>query len=349
MTRRFRTALVGAGRVGASYADDPQLARHYRYASHAQVLSEHPAFEWGATVDANSAALALAQARWGFAHAASTISELCERYAPEVLVLATPPLGRHEFVEACPGLKAVLCEKPLELDLNKAKAFLDLCRERGILLQVNYWRRCDELYRRLAEGDLEALIGHPQAVHGLYGNGIFNNGAHLIDTCRMLLGEVVDVRALGPATHAREFPIAGDFNVSCLLSFARGASAALLPIDFHNYRENGLDIWGQNGRLEFLNEDLTVHLYRQAPHRAVATAREIESDVRERLSATVSNALFRVYDNLAAALRGEGELLSPASSAWRTAVIIDAIRRSADFGSGFGGCPLMTESGLAPS
>jgi predicted dehydrogenase len=333
MKRSFRTALVGVGRIGAAYSDDPLLARHYRYSSHAQVIATHPAFEWGAALDSDAAALANTQARWGFTHAVLTVAELHERYSPEVLVLAIPPSGRSAIVQGCPGVKAVLCEKPLDIDLSKAGFFLDLCRERGAaLVQVNYWRRCDDLYRRLANGSLESLIGRPQAIQGIYGNGLFNNGAHLIDTCRMLVGEIESVRALGSAKRHHKLPIVDDFDVGCHINFARGFSATLLPIDFVNYRENSLIFWGEQGRLELMNEDLTINLYKRNPHRAVAGAQEIAADAPERLSATVSDALYRVYDNLAAALRGEQGLMSSGESAWQTALVLDAIRRSVEFG-----------------
>mgnify|MGYP001412936739 CR=1 FL=1 len=53
---------------------------------------------------------------------------------------------------------------------------------------VNYWRRADRLFQALAAGGLTEHVGSPQAVFGLYGNGLVNNGGHLIDFLRMLLG-----------------------------------------------------------------------------------------------------------------------------------------------------------------
>ena len=190
MSRQFRTALVGLGNIGLGFADDPLTRRHYRYASHAQVLAAHPSFAWEAAVDSNPEVAAQTQARWGIAHAVSTMPDLLSRYDPEVLVLATPPSARIPAVQVCPGLKAVLCEKPLGGTLGEARAFLDLCEARGTLVQVNLRRRCDTLSRKLAVRELEAMIGQPQAVRGLYGNGLLNNGTHLVDFCRMLFGDV---------------------------------------------------------------------------------------------------------------------------------------------------------------
>lgn len=333
MTRRYRTALVGVGKVGASYANDPLTQRFYQYISHAQVLANHPSFAWDAAVDPNASALAEAQARWGFRHAARTIEELIAQYDPEVLVIATPPTVRLDPVVACPNLKAVLCEKPLGNSIEEAKSFLDHCDARNILVQVNLWRRCDELYGRLAAGHLQELIGRPQAAHGVYGNGLLNNGTHIVDMCRMMLGEVAEVSVLGLVEKHNDLPLANDFDVSFSLTLADGMVVTLQALDFRFYREIALDIWGENGRLELLNEGLTNRLSRRAPHRALVGADEIAVDAPEMLAPTVGDALYRVYDNLAAALRGDESLRSSGASAWSTAVIIDAIRKCAEAGN----------------
>lgn len=326
MTRRFRTVLVGVGRIGATYALDPLTRRHYRHASHAEVLAEHPAFAWEAAVDPDASALAAAQERWGFAHAATSLADLLARYDPEVLVLATPPAAHRANVAACAALKAVLCEKPMGETLADAQALLDLCRARGILLQVNYWRRCDPFYGRLAAGELARLIGRPAVINALYGNGLRNNGSHVVDFCRMLFGEIASVRALGVPVPTGQ---ADDDDVACALHFEGGGLASLQPLRFDDYREVGLDIWGESGRLEILNEGLTNRLSRRAQHRALTGAREIAVDAPESLPSTVGEALWHVYSNLAASLLEEAALDSPGTSALRTAAVVEAIRRSA--------------------
>jgi predicted dehydrogenase len=331
--RRFRTALIGLGRVGSSYADDPLTAKYYRYASHAQALSNHTAFAWDAAVDSNLAALASAQARWGFQHGADSVAKLLNSYQPEVIVLATPASAYTATISECPDLKAVLCEKPLGSSFADAQDFVDLCAKRGILVQVNFWRRCDSFYRRLAAGELAAIIGKPQTISGYYGNGLLNNGSHLVDFCRMLFGEIVEVAVLGSPLHRSGLPLADDFDVACRLGFADGGAAVLQPLDFNYYREIGLDIWGERGRLELLNEGLTNRLSRCATHRALQAANEIALDAPEVLPSTVGEALIQVYDNLAAVLRGEGGLLSPAASALRTGRVIEAIQMAVKFGS----------------
>ena len=38
-----------------------------------------------------------------------------------------------------------------------------------------------------------------------------------------------------------------DLNITCLLKTKSGINISMTPIDFKNYRENSLDIWGEKG------------------------------------------------------------------------------------------------------
>jgi hypothetical protein len=147
--------------------------------------------------------------------------------------------------------------------------------------------------------------------------------------CRMLFGEIVAVRALGPALRIGALALAGDFDVACLVRFADGTAAILQPLDFDNYREVGLDIWGDKGRLEILNESLVVHASPRQAHRALSDADEIATDAPLLLAPTAGEALYHVYDDLAAALAGAQGLASTGTSAWRTMAVIETVRRVA--------------------
>jgi len=117
------------------------------------------------------------------------------------------------LAKVCPKLKGVLCEKPLSANPDDAWAFVDFCRARGILLQVNLWRRCDPFLAAdwQQENSPRSSVNR-QIVRGVYGNGLLNNGTHLVDLCRMLFGEVVGVRpARAPFSGPGGFPFSRRF------------------------------------------------------------------------------------------------------------------------------------------
>ncbi|NCY22907.1 gfo/Idh/MocA family oxidoreductase [bacterium] len=332
MTKGFSTVLIGFGKVSQGYALDPAMAHFYPYATHAQVLRDHPEFEWVAVVDPDPLARKNARDFWGRETTAGNPKELgnlCENL--EIAVLATPPARRENILNHFPALKAVIVEKPLGLDLASSKIFLKECRRRRILVQVNLWRRGDEAMRSLAAGELESKIGDLQAAFGVYGNGLLNNGIHMVDLVRMILGEVKAVQRLSGETF-HEGPISKDINMPFSLQINKGPPVVFEPLLFENYRENGLDIWGTKGRLEILNEGLTIRHFQSCANRAMSGERELEHDRPRSKDSKAGNALYALYSNLASVLKGRGELWSSGDSALRTSQILEAIRLSPENG-----------------
>lgn len=330
--RRFRTIVVGFGKIGAGYAKDPVMARFYPFATHAQVLAAHPDFLWDAVVDPAEDALASARSDWKISNAVRTLKDLPRGYDPEVAVIATPPQTRLAVLDNLPALRAILVEKPLGSSLKDSQAFLEDCRRRNILVQVNYWRRADRVFRELAAGRLEELIGRPQAVFGLYGNGLLNSGSHMVDFVRMLFGEIAEVRADGRSSTSMVAALSGDVHLPFNLSMRSGLTVSFQPLDFAEYRENGLDIWGEKGRLSILQEGLGIYLYSRNENRAMSGEREVASDRPKALESSVGTALYEIYGNLAAAVRGKTPLWSPGKSALETARAVQAVLDSAASG-----------------
>lgn len=325
MSAPFKTVVIGFGKIASGFSEDPVMARHFRYATHAQVLRDHPAFSWEAVVDPSDAARAIARGKWGVPLVFRDVSEIPDSFLPEVAVLATPPGTRLRLVERFPSLKAVFVEKPLGTSLCEARTFLDACEKRGIAVQVNFWRRGDRLFRELAGGRLEELVGRAYGAFGIYGNGFRNNGSHMIDFARMLFGEVEHAEPVRPEWSFKEGPLPEDRNIQFHLVVVGGAGVSVHPIPFSSYREVGIDIWGEKGRLSILQEGLGIYLYPRAENRAIRNEWEIASDCGRALEATCGDALFRMYDNLAGSLSGREALWSPGRSALATEEILHSL------------------------
>jgi predicted dehydrogenase len=339
--RPLRTVVIGFGKVSRGYAEDAAMARHYPYATHAQVLAANARFDWLGVVDPSPDACEQARLRWCVPNVADRIENLGEiAEQVEVAVLATPPQSRLGLLDRLPRLRAVVVEKPLGHTLAESTAFVKCCQERGVLVQVNLWRRADEQFRALAAGALRNLIGSPTLVTGYYGNGLLNNGVHLVDFLRMLFGEIRSVASLADRPAFAEGPIQGDSNPAFELCFVSGVAAQVHALRFAAYREVGFDAWGDSGRFSVLNEGLTLLHYERLPNRAMSGEWEIACDMPRPLRTTVGHALYRLFDNVADALFGNVPLYSPASSALRTTSVIEAIalacrqRRSVSFDGG---------------
>ena len=330
MSLPLSAVVVGFGKIAAGYAQDRATARYFSYATHAQVLADNPSYRWEAVVDISDEALELARTRWKVPYVAKSLDELKDRCEPEVAVVATPPGSRLEIIKRLPDLRAVLVEKPLGLTVSEAERFLEECDRREILVQVNLWRRADETFRRLASGHMADLIGEPQAAFGTYGNGLINNGTHLVDFARMMFGEVETVQATSGKEALEVGPIPGDCHASFSLGVPGGPAVAIQPVDFNCYREIGLDVWGTEARLAIMNEGLSILVYPRHPHRAMEGEWEIGQEAPQVVEPTVGRALYHLYDNLAAAVRQGEPLWSPGTSALQTAKVVQGILQSAE-------------------
>jgi predicted dehydrogenase len=323
-----RAVLIGAGKVGAAYASNARLTRHYQYISHAQVLSEHPGIDWVAVVDPDETAREAVRQRYGLPYAAPTASELPADCQPDLAVLAVPPDQRHLPLKNLPTVAAVVVEKPLGRNLAASEAFAAACRERGLLTQVNFWRRADQTYEALASGDLAKRVGEIQFINAYYCNGLRNNGSHIVDFVRMLAGEVDKVQLLGRYdTGCGGQP--DDIDVAFALTLQSGISATFHPLDAACYRENGLDIWGTRGRLSIVVEGLVNLFYSSRQSRSIAQDGELALDQPEQLPSTVGHALWRLYDNLLAALNGDAALYCPLDVAMGTERVIAEVEARA--------------------
>lgn len=329
---RLATVLIGFGRMGCGYARDEAMACHYPYATHAQVLRDNPAYEWTAVVDPSEEARETARRDWNVRFTVADVSELPTDIHFDVAVLATPPEGRSAVLEGLPNLRAVIVEKPLGRSLEEASAFAEFCARRGIVAQVNIWRRADDLTRELAHGGLTQRIGEVLAAFGVYGNGVRNNGTHMVDLAAMLRGPIRAVQATPGITPMREGPIDGDVNLPFTLLHEHGPPTFFQPLSFSHYRENALDLWGESGRLALWQEGLLPTSYPLRPNRAMSGEREIASDEPVIIPSSVGRAYYRLYDDLADALEHGYEPVCPLRVALDAARVVDALLLSAQQG-----------------
>jgi predicted dehydrogenase len=232
----------------------------------------------------------------------------------------------------------VMVEKPLGRNLAEAEAFAELCHGRGIAVQVNYWRRSDEFFRQLADGDLARRIGDVQFINGVYCNGFMNNASHIVDFVRMLVGEIIEARALGAGDD-------GDIR-GLALTTKSGVPVTLNAVDANCYRENGLEIWGCDGRLSILVEGLANSVTPRRKSRATADDFELAADAPEALPSTVGEALGRIWGNFIAHLHDGRGLDSSWETALGTERVLAAVKESQSAG---GVAVQLAQTGLGKS
>ncbi|BDA64911.1 inositol 2-dehydrogenase [Actinomyces capricornis] len=230
-------AVIGAGRIGQV---------------HARTIAAHPRAELALVCDpAGSAAKDLADL-YG-ARSSKDVEEAFSDPAIDAVIVGSPtPLHIPHLLAAAKAGKAVLCEKPIALDIKdveEARAELDAVE---VPVMFGFNRRFDPSFaavRAAVEagriGDLEQLTiisrdpAAPPVEYVKVSGGIFRDMTiHDFDTARFFLGEIVEVYAMGqnldPAIKET-----GDFDAAVVT--LRAASGAVATIINNRHCASGYD------------------------------------------------------------------------------------------------------------
>lgn len=249
-------AMLGAGRIGQV---------------HAANIHRHPDAVLAAVADPlleNARRLTATFGGNAFADPLEAIAQ------PEVdaVVIGTPTHTHVPLILAAARAgKAVLCEKPVDLDLDRAFAARDALGDDAHRVMLGFNRRFDpgfsEIHRRLAGGEIGSLhqllitsrdpglapLGYLQTSGGIFRDMVI----HDLDLARWFLGEEpVEVFASGSRLFAPELEALGDYDT--VMVQLRTASGKQCQINCSRRAVYGydqrLEAFGASGML--LNDNL---------------------------------------------------------------------------------------------
>ncbi|MCD2184214.1 inositol 2-dehydrogenase [Rhizobium sp. GN54] len=225
MTVRF--GLLGAGRIGKV---------------HAKAVSGNPDATLVAVADAFPSAAEAIAAQYGCA--VRTIDEIEAAGDVDAVVICTPTDTHADLIERfCRAGKAVFCEKPIDLDVERVRACMKVVKETNGKLMVGFNRRFDPHFMAVRAaidagriGDVEMVTitsrdpGAPPVDYIKRSGGIFRDMTiHDFDMARFLLGEEpVAVTATAAVLVDKAIGAAGDYDsVSVILQTASGRQAII--------------------------------------------------------------------------------------------------------------------------
>jgi myo-inositol 2-dehydrogenase/D-chiro-inositol 1-dehydrogenase len=223
----IRIGLLGAGRIGQV---------------HARAVSSVPTAQLVAIADPISAAAGAVRNTYGCD--IRTIEQILVSDDIDAVIICTPTDTHADLIEqfARAG-KAIFCEKPVDLDLERVQACLSVVNETNTTLMVGFQRRYDPDFQALRAaidagqiGDVEmvSLIsrdpGAPPYDYIERSGGIFRDMMiHDFDVARWMLGEEVEtVQAAASVLTDPEIGNRGDFDsANAILRTASGRQCAI--------------------------------------------------------------------------------------------------------------------------
>jgi myo-inositol 2-dehydrogenase/D-chiro-inositol 1-dehydrogenase len=190
----------------------------------------------------------------------------------DAVVICTPTDTHADLIEAfVKAGKAVFCEKPIDLSLDRVKACLSVVRAHKGTLMVGFNRRFDPHFRAVrAEidkgtiGAVEMVVitsrdpGAPPVEYIARSGGIFRDMTiHDFDMARFLLGEeVAEVSAMAAVLVDQAIGKAGDFDsVQVMLKTASGRQAMISNSRRATYGyDQRIEVHGSKGAVSAENQ-----------------------------------------------------------------------------------------------
>ena len=253
-----RIAVFGCGRIGRMHADN---------------LARHPRTELVSVFDVVADAAKQTAEATG-AKVATSVDEIMNDDSIDAVLIASSTDTHVDLLTlAAKAGKAVLCEKPIDLDMARVEACWAEIGKLDPMIMLGFNRRFDptfmELRKRLQEGavgKLEQLVitsrdpGPPPAAYIKVSGGLFRDMTiHDFDLARYFAGDIVSVHAAGGNLVDPEIEALGDID-SAMITM-RAASGALIHISNSRRAVYGYDqrieVFGESGMLQAGNQRAT--------------------------------------------------------------------------------------------
>lgn len=248
-------AVFGAGRIGTVHAGN---------------LHRHPGARVRYVIDVDTGAAADLAASCG-ARVASATDALADRDVAAVVIATSTDTHTGLIGRAAAARKAIFCEKPIDLDIGRAREAIDAVERHGVPFAIGFQRRHDPSFRKVKDEVAAGAVGSveyvgitsrdpapPPADYVARSGGLFRDMMiHDFDMARWLVGEEpVMVFAAGSVLFDRNIGEAGDIDSAvallktqsgklCSISNARRSS--------HGYDQR-IEVFGSSGMLQAGNE-----------------------------------------------------------------------------------------------
>lgn len=320
----LRVALIGLGRIGSRY-DEGRTGRVPR--SHVGAILGDSACTLVGVCDSSLESRERFRRDWGDAIPTyRSVTGLLSKVAADVFVVATPAESHRRVIERLVGVRPrlIFCEKPFCATLDDALVTRALAARSRVPVIVNYHRRWDPRFRRLASRFHR--MGPPAFVQVAYRKGLMNYGSHTVDLLRQFFGAVTRVDA------ERAQSALADPSYSATLTFASGLTARISGIDGVRYELMDLEIFYSDCKYRLALGGFSVEKF-QSKRRGDLPGYVTLSERGTTVARGIVSGLAEAYREIPKIIRGTSRVdFATAASAAEVHGILSAIRTSARLG-----------------
>jgi len=238
MTKRYKAAVIGLGRIGSSY---PSIGIPR---THAGAYESNLRTRLAAGVDIDKRGRMAFSERWGRdIPVFSALEEMLSEIQPDVISVCVSPSILPSIIDVCMKSsfppRVFFLEKPIVMNDESAHRLVTSIN--NIPCAVNYHRCWDPAHKRLFKQLLSSQI---LGVKVFYTNGMFNYASHLLALLIHYFGVVTDVKKLSIDTYDSS---SLDPSFSFILNFSAGIKSVFQGFDNLPYDLLELEIVTDSG------------------------------------------------------------------------------------------------------
>lgn len=291
---KLKAGIIGLGRIASLYEEDAKARKYYPYLTHAGSYFKHPSTELICGADINKERLKKFGEMWGVSKLYDDYKMMLEQNNLDILSICTHPDRHYDIIKfASNHVKVIFCEKPFARNSQEIERIIKHKNKTGVKIAINLYREYDGSHIKIRDSLTAGKYGKIQRVNCYYGKGLRNMGSHMIGYLIGTLGVPERIIVQGK----RRYEDVSEFSYDVYLEFKEGISATLQPCNFNNYRLFEMDFICQSGRIQILDEGLTIKMFNVRKNRAEADAYELVES-RSNPESTIGCALYNAVEHL---------------------------------------------------
>jgi len=253
----FRAGMVGCGRIGSQFDDDP---KRKSVSTHAGAYSAIDDVELVAACDVNKEKLKKCGGKWRIPSLYEDYRKMLTNEALDILSICTWNSAHLDIVKEAVNnnVRAIFCEKPIADSLRNADEMIKLCNDKGVILQIDHQRRFDKFHQEVRNFLQDGKLGRVQQITFYYTSGIANSGSHMFDLLRFFFGDVDWVQAIYSQNESRN---PDDPNIDGIMKFRNGTFCSIQACDVQQFYIFEMDCMGTKGRLNITRSGFDLEFY----------------------------------------------------------------------------------------
>jgi len=322
MKKFFNAVVIGCGNIGAKAGN---YGKSVQPGTHAGAYQADKRTRLVALVESDKERLPFLKKDFPDVKIYTDPDEMFGKIKPDIVSIATPTSTHCELVllaakHKCP---AILCEKPISLNISDARKMISACHKNNSILFINHMRHFDPILRKWSEKVKSGFLGQVYQGNAYYYNGLFNNATHIIDLLITFLGEPIAVSAYYNRTTSND---KSNLNADGIIFFENDVKITLQTLS-KNYGFFGFRIFGERGMLDITRAGFDVQYRKKIKHKYFKGYFELDEKTKEEgdLRSFMASAIGYVVD----CLEGKKQPISTGEDGLAVLKILESLKKSA--------------------